>query len=544
MSERRAAARASPREVRRTLQGRYELAEVIGRGGMGTVYRAFDLVLGRPVAIKTLSWLIADQHPNSVARFEREARAAAALSHPGVVAVYDTGVEESTHFIVMELVAGRSLEAVLRDEAPLEPDRAVAIAAAVADALAAAHAAGIVHRDIKPANVMLAEDGSVKVLDFGIARAKGANTLTQTSSVLGTAAYMAPEQAEGKPADERSDIYALGCVLYALLAGHPPFDGAGLAAILHRQANTVPAPLRDENPRVSPALSALVMKMLAKSSADRPRSAAEVRRRLTSRSGAPPLAAPATAPTARMTERQVPPAPPHAAPRHVAAPRARRRLLVVGALAGVVLIIALVALVSGAGAPHRAAAVKPNRTASTATVARRRSPATAPATSATPAASAKSATSATNQRTTASTPTAPPPATVPAAAAAVTALITGGVHSGTVDPQAGQQIATGLTAILNSWRTGKPADAQHHLVALTHQMTVLAQGGQIASAVAPTLSGALANLGSALASATPAPAPIADPHPPGHGIGPAGHNGLPPGRAKHLDDHRHYEPGR
>jgi serine/threonine-protein kinase len=207
----------------RTLAGRYELVEVIGRGGMGTVYRASDLVLRRPVAVKLLPGPLADQDPTSVARFEREARAAAALNNPAVVAVYDTGADETTRFIVMELISGDSLEAILRDDGPLDPDRAAGIASRVADALAAAHAAGIVHRDIKPANVMVAEDGSVKVLDFGIARAMDATTVTQNASVLGTAAYMAPERALGKPADERSDIYSLGCVLYALLAGHPPF---------------------------------------------------------------------------------------------------------------------------------------------------------------------------------------------------------------------------------------------------------------------------------------------------------------------------------
>jgi hypothetical protein len=265
----------------RTLAGRYELVEVIGRGGMGTVYRASDLVLRRPVAVKLLPGPLADQDPTSVARFEREARAAAALNNPAVVAVYDTGADETTRFIVMELISGDSLEAILRDDGPLDPDRAAGIASRVADALAAAHAAGIVHRDIKPANVMVAEDGSVKVLDFGIARAMDATTVTQNASVLGTAAYMAPERALGKPADERSDIYSLGCVLYALLAGHPPFRGDSAAAVLNQHANVAPRPLRGENSRVSPELDAAVMQMLAKSPDDRPQTAVEVRDRLT-----------------------------------------------------------------------------------------------------------------------------------------------------------------------------------------------------------------------------------------------------------------------
>ena len=227
----------------RTLAGRYELGDVIGRGGMGAVYRAIDLVLGRSVAVKMLPGQLTDHDPTSVARFEREARAAAALSHPAVVAVYDTGVDETSRFIVMEFIAGRSLEAIVRAEGRWTLPGPPGIAARVADALAAAHAAGIVHRDIKPANVMIAADGSVKVLDFGIARAMDSTTLTQNASVLGTAAYMSPEQALGKPADERSDIYSLGCVLYALLAGHPPFSGDGAAAILNQHANIAPRPL-------------------------------------------------------------------------------------------------------------------------------------------------------------------------------------------------------------------------------------------------------------------------------------------------------------
>src|ERR1700693_4512286 len=183
------------RERSRRLAGRYELGEIIGRGGMGTVYRATDLVLERTVAVKLLPAALAEEDDRHIARFEREARAAASLANPSVVAVYDTGEDEATRFIVMECVKGRSLGAVLRDDAPLRPVRAAYIASRVADALAAAHAAGIVHRDVKPGNVMLGADGAVKVLDFGIARSRDASALTQSASVLGTAGYLAPEQA-------------------------------------------------------------------------------------------------------------------------------------------------------------------------------------------------------------------------------------------------------------------------------------------------------------------------------------------------------------
>ncbi len=340
--------------ARRKLAGRYELAEVIGRGGMGAVYRAVDLVLGRTVAVKLLPATLADQDPTSVARFEREARAAAALSHPAVVAVYDTGADETARFIVMELITGRSLEAILRDEGPLDPDRATGIAARVADGLAAAHAAGIVHRDIKPANVMIASDGSVKVLDFGIARAMDSTTLTHSASVVGTAAYMSPEQALGQPADERSDIYSLGCVLYALLAGHPPFRGDGAAAILNQHANVAPGPLDTENSRVSSELGALVLQMLAKSPAERPQTAAEVRDRLTLGSSTPvvtrpttPAVTPPTTPAATAVTKRLPQTAATRPVPRVVRPGRRRRLIPAGALAALVLAIALVALTAG-----------------------------------------------------------------------------------------------------------------------------------------------------------------------------------------------------
>jgi serine/threonine protein kinase len=266
--------------LRTKLAGRYELDEVIGRGGMSTVYRATDTVLGRTVAIKVLSPALAEGDPVWVARFRREARAAASLTHRGVATVYDTGVEDGARFIVMECVPGNSLATILHDEAPLAPTRAVRIGAEVADVLSAAHAVGIVHRDIKPGNVMVSPDGTVTVLDFGIARSSDATTLTQTVSVLGTAAYMAPEQASGQAADARSDIYSLGCVLYAMLSGAPPFSGDLAAAVLHQHVNSEPSSLRDVMPAVPPSLAGLVDRMLAKSPRDRPQSAGEVRDRL------------------------------------------------------------------------------------------------------------------------------------------------------------------------------------------------------------------------------------------------------------------------
>ena len=266
----------------RTLAGRYRLEEVIGRGGMSTVYRGTDLALDRVVAVKVALDPLVEQSPIYLARFTREAKAAAAIGHPEVVTVYDAGADGPTRFIVMELVPGRSLGEILRarEHKPLEPDQAARIAAQVADALSAAHAAGIIHRDIKPGNIMLTPGGSVKVLDFGIARALDSHTLTQTATVLGTSAYMSPEQALGQPADARSDIYSLGCVLYEMLTGEPPFTAEVSAAVLHQHVRVEPKPARERNPAIPPALGALVMQMLAKSPNDRPQTAAEVRDRL------------------------------------------------------------------------------------------------------------------------------------------------------------------------------------------------------------------------------------------------------------------------
>jgi serine/threonine-protein kinase len=519
---------------------------------MGTVYRAVDLILGRSVAVKTLPWLLADQDPSNIARFEREARAAAALSHPAIVSVYDTGVDAGTHFIVMELVDGRSLQAILRDEGPLVPERTASIAGRVADALAAAHARGIVHRDIKPANVMVAKDGSVKVLDFGIARAAGSSTLTQGSSVIGTAAYMSPEQAVGKPADERSDIYALGCVLYALLTGGPPFSGDGSAAVMHQQANSAPRPPRAANPRIPIALSALVMKMLAKAPGERPQSAAEVRDQLRQLSGGRGVAAAAaTKPTVplRRTEatRRLPgvaavagggagsasgtpgagPATARAGPRGALTPD-RRRAVVVGALVVGILLIALIALASGGSSPRPVASLHRGRTAKTATtaVARTKSTPTTPAT---------------GQSTTAASANGTPP-TVAAAAGALTALLTQDVTTGAINQQAAQQIAPALTDVLHSWDSGNKPDAQAKLAALSHQTAVLEQQGAITAAAAPALDRALANLGAAIAGASPPqaqtqpPGPAPGPGAPAGGGGPhgksPGHGGVPPGKAK------------
>ncbi|MEY2403372.1 MAG: eukaryotic-like serine/threonine-protein kinase, partial [Acidimicrobiaceae bacterium] len=196
--------------------GRYELHRRIARGGMADVFLARDQLLDRPVAVKVLFPEFATD-PSFVERFRREAQSAANLNHPNIVSVYDWGQEQGTYFIVMEYIEGRSLADILRTEGPLHPQRAAEVASDIAAALGFAHRNGVVHRDVKPGNVLISPSGQVKVADFGIARALGADpesNLTQAGSVMGTATYFAPEQAQGLPLDPRSDLYSLGVVLY------------------------------------------------------------------------------------------------------------------------------------------------------------------------------------------------------------------------------------------------------------------------------------------------------------------------------------------
>ncbi|HJR25822.1 MAG TPA: Stk1 family PASTA domain-containing Ser/Thr kinase [Acidimicrobiales bacterium] len=282
--------------------GRYELHRRIGRGGMAEVSLARDQLLDRPVAIKVLFPEFATD-PAFVERFRREATAAANLNHPNVVGVYDWGEAEGTYFIVMEYVDGRSLSQILRAEGPLHPDRVADVGADVASALGFAHRNGVVHRDVKPGNVLVDQGGLVKVADFGIARAITASTdenLTQVGTVMGTATYFSPEQARGDAVDPRSDIYSLGCVLYELVVGRPPFTGESPVAIAYKQVHEAPVPPRQVNSAVPPALEAIILKCLAKNPANRYPSAEDLRADLRRfREGSRILAEPVMAPPTR-----------------------------------------------------------------------------------------------------------------------------------------------------------------------------------------------------------------------------------------------------
>ena len=208
----------------RVFANRYELGEEIGRGGMADVYLARDRLLDRQVAVKVLSPAFASD-PTNFERFRREAQSAAGLNHPNIVAVYDWGEDDDAPFIVMEYVPGQTLRDLIQAYGWLSPNEAARIAAEIADALSFAHEHGVVHRDVKPGNVLIAPQGQVKVTDFGIARAETGDPLTKTGSVLGTATYFSPEQAQGFALDGRSDVYALGVVLYEMVTGTHAFDG-------------------------------------------------------------------------------------------------------------------------------------------------------------------------------------------------------------------------------------------------------------------------------------------------------------------------------
>jgi eukaryotic-like serine/threonine-protein kinase len=344
----------NPGQPLRILAHRYEVGEPIGRGGMATVHRGRDTRLGRQVAIKMLHADLA-RDPTFHARFRREAQSAAALNHPSIVAVYDTGedvhtgpggMEERTPFIVMEYVQGRTLREIMRSsdgatahlpggpdvptqvsEPPspvdtggqplpraLEVGEAVKMTAGVLSALEYSHHSGIVHRDIKPANVMVTPRGDIKVMDFGIARAvaDSAATMTQTQAVIGTAQYLSPEQARGETVDARSDLYSAGCLLYELLTGRPPFVGDSPVSVAYQHVRESPKPPSTHNAKVPEALDRVVLKALAKNRADRYQDARSFRSDLMAAVAGRPITAPAVAalpPTTDPTQVIAPPTP-------------------------------------------------------------------------------------------------------------------------------------------------------------------------------------------------------------------------------------------
>jgi serine/threonine protein kinase len=298
--------------------GRYELGELLGRGGMAEVRKGTDTRLGRVVAVKRLRTDLASD-ATFQARFRREAQSSASLNHPAIVAVYDTGEEPaadgsgvSQPYIVMEFVAGRTLRDILREGRKILPERALEITSGVLSALDYSHRAGIIHRDIKPGNVMLTPSGDVKVMDFGIARAisDASSTMTQTAAVVGTAQYLSPEQARGETVDSRSDVYSAGCLLYELLTGRPPFVGDSPVAVAYQHVRETALPPSDHDTDLPPEIDAIVMKSLAKRVEDRYQSAAAMRSDIERYLAGRPVHAPIPPP--------LPPVPPPTYPDHTA----------------------------------------------------------------------------------------------------------------------------------------------------------------------------------------------------------------------------------
>lgn len=311
------------------LDGRYRLTARLGEGGMGEVWAADDAQLRRRVAVKIV---LAGQGASVLTdRLRREAENAARLQHPGITVVHDIGQHEGRPFFVMELLDGTDYDAILAaNPGGLPVERVLETGIAVADALAYAHRGGVVHRDIKPANLM-ATAGGVKICDFGISRsAEAAGNLTGTGGMLGTPAFMAPEQYEGRPADARTDLYAFGCTLYAMLTGRPPFDGPTMPALMRQHLTVQPLPPSGVRPGIPADLDRLVLWLLAKNPAERPASAEDVAGRLRALAARGPVSPPGPAPfpPSQQPAQQFPPPVPQALPPPVPhpgpAPRAAR----------------------------------------------------------------------------------------------------------------------------------------------------------------------------------------------------------------------------
>ncbi|MEV0401966.1 serine/threonine-protein kinase [Actinoallomurus sp. NPDC050550] len=298
------------------LAGRYQLEEPLGRGGMGEVWRGVDLRLRRPVAVKILPLAMAAD-PTAVARFRREAEIAATLNHPGITTVFDIDEhqfgDERLLFLVMELMRGRDLQRTLGEHSGGMPiEQVTDLAVQVLDAMSAAHEQGIVHRDLKPANLFLLESRRVKVCDFGIARLADATKITVTGGSSGTPLYMAPEQIQGRTVDQRTDLYAFGCVLYEMLTGTPWVDtGPGLAAILYQHLEQIPAPPKSLRPDIPDHLNALVLELLAKRPDDRPHDATAIIARLRGATADTPQAPSPDTPQAPSPETAQTPPPPN-----------------------------------------------------------------------------------------------------------------------------------------------------------------------------------------------------------------------------------------
>jgi serine/threonine-protein kinase len=463
----------------RLLGGRYELGALLGTGGMASVYQATDRVLGRRVAVKVLGPPY-DQDPAFVERFRHEARMAAALNHPGVVAIFDSASEGDLHYLVMEYVQGQTLAELLRDRGPLSPRLAAEIAQRVCLALGAAHEQGLVHRDVKPANVMVDRAGMVKVMDFGIAKTLAATAPRDGEGPLGTAPYLSPEQAQGGPVDGRSDLYALGCVLYELLTGTPPFPGRSPSAVVARQVREPPEPPSRRNPQVGPELDAVVLTALAKPPDQRYQTAAAMGRALTGIVGAGggpvplrPRGGPAGGPPGSTGSPSASATTAVIATRAVRADARRAGLVRWALLGGVVLVAVLVAAVvwslrgGGEGTPPAAPVTAPGLTATTAPA--------RPTTTVTPE----------------------PGSSVPAALANLTRVVATGQRQGTIGKD-GDDLLHQADEVGRAVQQGRPGQVRKRLRDLERKADELIRNGQVSPSAAGGVRQALAQLETAV----------------------------------------------
>jgi serine/threonine-protein kinase len=445
------------------LAGRYRLVEQLGSGGMGQVFRAVDEELGRDVAVKVLAPHLLDD-PRAKERLRREARSAAALTHPNVVTLYDTTVDDEQQFLVMEFVDGQTLAARL-EEGPLPESEAIRVADEVAAALEAAHAQGLVHCDIKPANLLLHPDGRVKVTDFGIARVVDA-TQTTTGQVYGSVPYIAPERARGELAGPSSDLYALGCILYEMVTGQPPFVGSTPTDTLSQHLHAVPQNPSELRTGVSAGLDAVVVRLLAKEPTDRHEDATSLRRDLARlAAGAPPIDATlplpaALAPTTRIDSSTDAPATPSAVP---AGGRGRRIAWIV---AGLVL-VAIIGFALANPSADDVAGVTPSDVAS---------PTAAPV--------------ATEPGATATTPVsepAPEPTTPEDAIADLRGLLVQGRDDGLLSDKGVTELDKYLAEALKKLGEGKSGDAAKEVQEFRRKLGDLEKDGDIDSRFVPTL---------------------------------------------------------
>jgi eukaryotic-like serine/threonine-protein kinase len=462
----------------KVLADRYAVGELLGRGGMAEVYLATDRVLDRPVAFKVLGgWLANDG--TFVERFRREALAAARISHPNLVAVFDAGSEGGVHYIVMELVPGETLADVLRKEGRLHPNRATKIAASVADALGVAHSAGIVHRDVKPGNVMLTPDGRTKLMDLGIARSIDGDSITHASSILGTAGYLSPEQARGDPVDHRSDIYSLGCVLYEMLTGRQPFEAQDPLAVAYKHVHEAPAPPTSLEPSTPPGLEVVTLRAMEKEPAARFQSVADMAAALDDRT-APVAPVKATTPMPPVTATT----PLHTArtdtlPRRVDRVRRRRPLVpLLLALAALALLGSLAFALLGGDPPSKP--VVPADSASP-------SPSSSPSPSESPSAS----------------PTPPPVDPVQGAIDALQGVVAQGVSDGTITDKAAEEILKGLDEALHEFTGGDAEKALDKLGDLERKVDDLVDHDKIAHSERQKLAKAIEDLAEQMSLASP-----------------------------------------